>query len=179
MWAKYRLTDTYKPLFAVDARRIDNFRKALERPAKEPKERAEQIAVASCSLRLKEKKSGGKEVSTTSYAFVFDNIIAMKAYVGVQPISQTITAEIANQVMTAGYGSVRESFSIEPLALQCAIATLKNNAIPSNLKEVVVKNGVESGIPKEDIEWYFDNKIATIEETVNYILAMNTRGSLV
>lgn len=179
MWAKYRLTDTYKPLFAVDARRIDNFRKALERPAKEPKERAEQIAVASCSLRLKEKKSGGKEVSTTSYAFVFDNIIAMKAYVGVQPISQTITAEIANQVMTAGYGSVRESFSIEPLALQCAIATLKNNAIPSNLKDVVVKNGVESGIPKEDIEWYFDNKIATIEETVNYILAMNTRGSLV
>lgn len=179
MWAKYKLTDAYTALFSVDARRIANFRKSLDRPAQKPKERAEQIAVASCSLRLKERKSGGQEVSTTSYAFVFDNIIAMKAYVGVSPIAQTITAEIANKVMTSGYGSVREAFHIEPLALQCAIATLKNNAIPSNLKDVVVKNGVESGIPKEEIEWYFDNKIATVEESVNYILAMNTRGSLV
>lgn len=179
MWAKYKLTDAYTSLFSVDDRRIANFRKSLERPAKEPKERAEQIAVASCSLRLKERKSGGQEVSTTSYSFVFDNIIAMKAYVGVSPIAQTITAEIANKVMTSGYGSVREAFHIEPLALQCAIATLKNNAIPSNLKDVVVKNGVESGIKQEDIEWYFDNKIATVEESVNYILAMNTRGSLV
>lgn len=178
MWAKYRLTDTYKPLFAVDERRIANLRRAMERPAKEPKERAEQIAVASCSLRLKEKKSGGKEVSTTSYAFVFDNIIAMKAYVGVQPISQTITTEIAEKVLSSGYGSVKESFNIEPLALQCSIATLKNNSIPSNLKEVMVKNAVEKGLKKEDAEWYYDNTINTVTDSVNYILAKNTKGTL-
>lgn len=178
MWAKYKLTDAYTALFAVDERRVANFRKALERPEKEQKERAEQISVASCSLRLKERKKGGFEVSTTTYSFVFDNIIAMKEYVGVSPISQTITADIAEKIMTNGYNSVKESFNIEPLALQCAIATLKNNSIPSNIRDVVIKNAVENGVTEENAAFYFDNKINGVKNTVDYILAKNTKGTL-
>ena len=73
---------------------------------------------------------------------------------------------------------MKESFNIEPLALQCSIATLKNNSIPSNLKEVMVKNAVEKGLKKEDAEWYYDNTINTVTDSVNYILAKNTKGTL-
>lgn len=178
MWAKYKITDIYTPLFTFDTRKVDMFRKSLEQPPKDLKTKLPQVTVASCSIRLKERAKGGHEISSTEYSLVFENVIAMKAYVGVSKIPQTITATIAETVMTKGYDAVKELYNIEKLALQCAIATVNNNKIPTNLKDIVIENAMRKGVSEEDAIFYYDNKIQSITNAVNYALDKNTKGTL-